>query len=288
MDGSGTPSPVPMPEVAAGVPHVALPPAGGSQRAPLVVVWHGLDPPRSQRAMAAALPLARLAAWRVYLGLPVTGARAPAGGPGEVVRLSAEDFVCKLFGPMVEQAFAEFPAVVAALRAKLPLDDGPVGLLGGDVGAAVALLALAGGEVPVRAAALVRPAVQLKRVVTASDQPRNLHDQWTEAARAVAGRLDFVARAHQIAARAPQPAVLLVTGARDDAGVREPTERLWHTLAGDYHDPGRVGLLVVPEMGDALAEEPGLDPAPQTPDAARVDAAVTGWLDRHLTSKEAS
>jgi hypothetical protein len=42
-------------------------------------------------------------------------------------------------------------------------------------------------------------------------------------------------------------------------------------------------------MGYALPEEPGLDPAPQTPpDAAWVDAAVTGWLDRHLTNKEAS
>ncbi len=288
MDGSGTRSPVPMPGVAAGVPYVALSPAGGSRRAPLVVAWHGLDPPRSQQAMAAALPMARLSAWRVYVGLPMVGTRALAGGPEEVVRLGVEDFVGELFGPIVERAFAEFPAVVAALRARLQLEVGPVGLVGGSVGAAVALLALAEGEVPVVAAALVRPAVQLKRVVAANQRRRGLHDQWTQAARAVAERLDFVAWAHQIAARDPQPAVLLVTGARDDAGVREPAERLWHTLAGHYHDPGRVGLLVVPEMGDALAEEPGLDPAPQTPDAARVDAAVTGWLDRHLTNKEAS
>jgi hypothetical protein len=42
------------------------------------------------------------------------------------------------------------------------------------------------------------------------------------------------------------------------------------------------------EMGYALPEAPGLHPAPQTPDTAWVDAAVTGWLDRHLTTKEAS
>jgi len=81
---------------------------------------------------------------------------------------------------------------------------------------------------------------------------------------------------------------LLQTGIHDDASVREPVEELWHTLADHYHDPGRVGLLVAPEMGYALPEEPGVDPAPQTPDAAWVDAAVTAWLDRYLTNKEAS
>jgi dienelactone hydrolase len=263
MDRTGIGSAAPLSGVAAGVPYVVLPPAGGFRRAPLVVAWHGLDPPRRQQAMAAALPLARLPAWRVYLGLPVLGTRAPAGGPKEVARLGVEDVVGELFGPVVEQAAAEFPTAVAALRAQLPVDDGPIGLLGGEVGAAVALLALAEGEIPVEAAALVRPAVQLER-------------------------LDVVARAAQIAAQHPQPAVLLVTGAGDDAGVREPAERLWHTLAGRYRDPGRVVLVIVPGLAHALAAEPGLDPALQAPDAARVDAAVTGWFDRHLTSKEAS
>jgi len=50
----------------------------------------------------------------VYLGLPMTGARAPAGGQKKFARLGAEDFVCKLAGPMVEQAFTEFPAAVMA------------------------------------------------------------------------------------------------------------------------------------------------------------------------------
>jgi hypothetical protein len=285
MAGTGTHAPIPLSGVAAGVPYVALPPAGGQRRAPLVVAWHGLEPPRSQQAMAVALPLRRLAAWRAYLGLPMTGARGPAGDLEELVRLGVEDLVGRLLGPMVEQVVAEFPAAVAALRERLPLDDGPIGLLGGEVGAAVALLALAEGEVPTRAAALVNPVVQVEQVVAANQRPR---DRWTRAARAVAERLDFVARAHQIAARDPQPAVLLVTGAGDDPGITEPAERLWHTLAGRYRDPGRVALVIVPGLAHALAERPGLDPAPQTPDAARVDAAATGWLDRHLTDTEPS
>jgi hypothetical protein len=35
-------------------------------------------------------------------------------------------------------------------------------------------------------------------------------------------------------------------------------------------------------MGHALAEEPGIDPAPQSPQAAEVDRQAAGWLRRHL------
>lgn len=48
----------PITGVAAGVPYVALPPAGDRDGAPLVVAWHLVDPPRSEAAMAAAVPLA--------------------------------------------------------------------------------------------------------------------------------------------------------------------------------------------------------------------------------------
>jgi hypothetical protein len=36
---------------------------------------------RARAAMAAALPLNGLPAWRVYLGLPLSGSRLPEGGP---------------------------------------------------------------------------------------------------------------------------------------------------------------------------------------------------------------
>jgi hypothetical protein len=65
---------------AAGVPFVARAPRDGRAQAPTVVVWHILDPPRSETAMAAALPLRRVDAWRVYLGLPLSGTRLPEGG----------------------------------------------------------------------------------------------------------------------------------------------------------------------------------------------------------------
>ncbi|MGH2603820.1 MAG: alpha/beta hydrolase, partial [Dehalococcoidia bacterium] len=67
----------PIKGTAAGVPYVALPPPDGAETAPLILTWHLADPPRSETAMAAALPLRGLEAWRVYLGLPLLGSRLP-------------------------------------------------------------------------------------------------------------------------------------------------------------------------------------------------------------------
>jgi pimeloyl-ACP methyl ester carboxylesterase len=284
VNDTGIPAPVPLIGVAAGVPYIALGPVRGRWPAPLVVAWHQLDFPPTGRAVAAALPLARLAAWRVYLGLPMTGAGPLADGPKDRARLAAEDFASESARPMVEHAFAEFPAAVTALRGQLPLDDGPIGLLGVGVGATVALLVLAEGEEPVRAAALVSPAVHLQQTAAFSQQRGNPGGRRAKAAPAAAGRLDFVARAAEIARRDPQPAVLLVTTAGDDVGVSEPAERVWHALAGRYRAPGRVALVIVPaQAANSLAGAPGGGPAPQTPCPARADAVVTNWLSRHLT-----
>ena len=268
----------PITGVAAGVPYVALPPAGGGEGAPLVVAWHLMDPPRSEAAMAAALPLTEIPAWRVYLGLPMFGSRTPAGGFDEVMNLCAEDIVLKLMGPVVQQAAAEAPAAIAALRAELQIGDWPVGVVGGSMGSAVALLLLAEGAIPVEAAALVSPVSQLAPVA----QYFNGSYPWTEGSRSVAQRFDFVARAAEIAGRDPQPAVLLVTGNRDADAFREPAAALRDALLDLYADLERVSLVNVPGMGHALAEAPGIEPAPQTADARRVDAVVTEWFRRHL------
>jgi hypothetical protein len=74
----------------ADAPYVALPPArwrDGEEAAPLIVAWHLNDPPRSAAAMAAALPLGGVAAWRVYLDLPMHGRRQLPGGLDEFMEL---------------------------------------------------------------------------------------------------------------------------------------------------------------------------------------------------------
>jgi predicted esterase len=268
--------------VAAGVPFLALPPGGRQDTAtPIVVAWHLMDAPRTEAAFAAALPLAGLDVWRIYLGLPMFGSRTLAGGFDEFMRLANEDAVLNIYGPVCDQAAAEFEPALAELRDRLDLGSGPVGLVGGSAGAAVAALVLAESSVAVTAAVLVSPLVQLRRAVDAMGVQFGLTYHWSDASLAVASRLDFVERAGEIAGNG-QPAVLLVTGEDDDAGFREPAADLRDTLRPLYADPSRVELETVSQMGHALAEEPGIDPAPQTPHAAKVDRLSVDWLKRYL------
>jgi hypothetical protein len=58
-----------------GVPYLAVPPLSDAATAPVIILWHLMDAPRSEAAFAAALPLDGLDAWKVYLGLPTFGAR---------------------------------------------------------------------------------------------------------------------------------------------------------------------------------------------------------------------
>jgi dienelactone hydrolase len=271
-------------DVAAGVPYVALPPAQrrNDEEAPLIVAWHLNDPPRSAAAMAAALPLAAAAAWRVYLDLPMHGRRQLPGGLEEFMRLGHQDAVLKAFEPQVIQAADEFPEVLAELRAQLPVTAGQIGVVGASVGALPAQLVMAGHAAQVSAAALVSPVIQLTEVVAANERRFGVSYPWSDASKAVATRFDFVSRAGELAARDPQPAILLVTGTEDDPAFLGQARRLQAELRQRYSDPERVGLTSIPGMGHAFAAEPGIEPAPQTADAKLVDTAVTDWFRRYL------
>lgn len=270
--------------VAAGVPYVARPPAGRdeSEPAPLIIAWHLNDPPRSAAAMAAALPLAAAAAWRVYLDLPMHGSRQLPGGLEEFMALGYQDAVLKAFEPQVTQAVDEFPGVLAELRAQLPVTAGPIGVVGASVGALPAQLVMAGHAAQVAAAALVSPVIQLAEVVAANERRFGVSYPWSDASKVVATRFDFVSRAGELAARDPQPAILLVTGTEDDPAFPRQAQRLQAELRQRYSDPERVELTSIPAMGHAFATGPGIEPAPQTAGAKLVDAAVTGWFRRYL------
>jgi alpha-beta hydrolase superfamily lysophospholipase len=271
--------------VAADVPYVALPPGGRRDRqvpTPLVIAWHLNDPPRSAAAMAAALPLEGVAAWRVYLDLPMHGKRQLPGGLEEFMRLGYQDAVLKAFEPQVTQAVEEFPAVLAELRARLPVTDGPIGLVGASIGTLPAQLVIVGSAAEVSAAALISPVIQLAEVVAANERRFEVSYPWSDASKAVTARLDFVSRAGEIAARNPQPAILLVTGTDDDPAFPLQAQRLQAELHQRYSDPNRVGLTSIPGMKHAFAAEPGIEPAPQTGEAKLVDAAVTDWFRRYL------
>lgn len=277
---------VPVRGIAAGVPFLLVPPTTPRKTAPVVAAWHLMDAPRTEAAFAAALPLRELDAWRLYLGLPMCGLRLPAGGVAELERLGYEDAVINLQGPIAEQGAAELPAVLDELGERFGCGGGPLGLLGGSMGAAVAQLVLvdAAGP-PVAAAVLVSPLTRLRPAVEALGRQYGVTYAWTDASLAVAGRLDFVARADETV-RAGQPAVRLVVGAQDDAdGFRHPAEQLRTALADRYDDASRVDLVVVPAMAHALAEEPGLEPAPQTVHASAVDRHAVDWFAAHLPAE---
>jgi pimeloyl-ACP methyl ester carboxylesterase len=262
---------------AAGVPFLALPPAGDRAAAPVVVAWHLMDPPRTEAAFAAALPLAGLDAWRIYLGLPLHGARSPKGGLDELMRLGYEDAVQNLQGPVSADAVQEFGPAFAELRGRFGFREGPVGVIGGSLGAAVAQQVVAERQVDVAAAVLVSPVTQLHSAVEALGRRFGVEYPWSEPSLQIGRRLDFVARADELAAC---PATLLVVGAEDDEhGFRAPAERLRDALA---QRSVTTELVVVPGMGHELAEEPGIEPAPQLPAAAEVDRLAVDWFHRHL------
>lgn len=87
-------------------------------------------------------------------------------------------------------------------------------------------------------------------------------------------------RAREVAAAVP--ATLLVVGEQDYVGFRGDAATLSNELGAHYPDPERSLLVEIPGMGHALAEEPGVEPAPQTQHAREVDAAVTAWLRERL------
>lgn len=266
---------------ASGVPYLAVPPPD-PDCAPVVLAWHPMDPPRTEAAFAAALPLEGLNAWRIYLGLPMSGSRLPAGGMKELAQLGYEDAVHRLHGPVITQAIEEFGAAWPELRAILDLGDAPVAVVGGSVGAAVAASVLVESDLSIRAAVLVSPLLQLRAAVESMAAQFGFDYTWSDGSSAIARRFDFVARAPEIVAHG-QPAVLLVVGEDDDVdGFRKPAEELHRRLEATYADPTRVELIIVPNMAHALAAEPGIEPAPQTWQARTVDRRSVRWLEDHL------
>ena len=253
-----------------GVPYLAVPAA--SADAPVVVAWHLLDPPRTPVAMHAALPLDGLEATVLYLGLPMTGDRTPEGGPDAVMALLAKDAPGLVHGPIYTQAVEEFPAAFAELRERFGLDAAPVGLLGGSLGSMVAAGVLAAGTSGARTAVLVSPMLQLRPLIDAF-APMFGGYTWTPEADAYAERMDMVARADEVAGSGAS--LRIIGGADDDAPVLLDVARQFAGLTG-------AELEILDNVGHALAEEPGVDAAPQTAGAKRVDALAVAWLRDHL------
>jgi Prolyl oligopeptidase family len=275
----------PITGVAAGVPFTALPPTVGVEGpAPLVLTWHMLDAPCTDAAFAAALPLTGVPAWRVHLGMPLCGARMIESSMDAVAELACKDPLMAYLAPVVWQAAEEFPAALSALRQQLPVNNGPLGMVGGSLGGMVVLQILARSQIPITVAALVNPAARVRTAIGLVKGAAGRPYPWNAESRKAADRLDFVARVEDIAARAPQPALLVLSGELDFPASRTDAAELVGALRERYAQPDHIQLTTVPDLAHPLADPPGLQPAPQLPTAKAVDEAITQWFLHHLTT----
>jgi pimeloyl-ACP methyl ester carboxylesterase len=242
-----------------------------------VVAWHLMDSPRTEAAFAAAVPLDGLDAWRIYFGLPLSGARLPEGGYPELQRLAMQDPVLNVNQPVGAGAVEEFPAAFAEVREQLGIQDRPIGVMGGSMGGLVAQLAIAEGGAEVRAAVLINPVVRLRDTIDGLSAVYGLTYPWPAPAAAFAERGDFVTRAEELA----DAAVLVITGEKDfEDAILKPVG----TYVAELRRLGiTVDRQVIPGMAHAVADEPGVEPAPQTPQAVQVDRLAASWFARYLT-----
>ena len=255
-----------------GVPYLLRAPRSGAADAPLIVAWHLLDPPRTEAAFAAAIPLDGLDAWRLYLGLPMSGSRAPEGGMDAIFGLMAQDAPGLLHGPIHSQAVAEAPAAIAEVRERAGIVDGvPVGLMGGSMGGAIVAELLATRALDARAAVLLNPLLELRPMIDAF-APMVGGYTWTSAGDAAAASIDYVRRAGEVAASGA--AVRVIVGLADEPWFVASAQAFAAAAGAD--------LQPVDGVGHALADEPGVEPAPQSDGARTYDALAADWFRRHL------
>lgn len=258
----------------AGVPAVVRVPRPIAQ-AP-IVLWHGFGAPASEHALMDALPLDDVPAVKVYLGLPLFGARAPAGGNRELARRQARDFAMQLFKPVVVGAADELPAVVASLRRRGCLAAGQgIGLFGFSGGGAAALVALLQRKVKVDTAVLVNASTGLNASVDALQRALGTRYAWTPAARALARQTDAPGHAADIASGKLPPALLIVQGEADNVLGAGAARALRDALVPWYRgsSAARLGYDAVAGMPHGWAGDPG--------NAATVRRLTADWFRRH-------
>lgn len=251
-----------------GVPAILRIPTHTS-KAP-IILWHGFGPPASESAMMEALPLDEVDAVKVYLGLPLFGARAPADGMKELARRQSEDVGLEVFKPVVAGAADELPNVVAALVEHGCMKAGSaVRLVGFSAGGAAALYALSQGKVKIAAAVLLNPSTGLSDSVQAYEKATKQTYTWSPASRELAQQTDAAAHTADIARH--RPALLFLQGANDAVLDGKAVSALCADLTPFYGDQSsRLQCRQLVGMSHQWAADPS--------SLAMVRKAVGAWF----------
>ncbi len=258
----------------AGVPAIVRVPPKVT-KAP-IVLWHGFGPPASEAALMDALPLDDVPAIKVYLGLPLFGKRAEAGGVEALKQRQETDVASRVFEPVVAGAAKELPSVVAALQADGCMNAGErIGLFGFSAGGAAALYALAERDVPIGSAAILNASIGLSASIAAYERATGKTYAWTDAARDLARRTDAIGRARDIAAGHPPPALLIVQGTDDAMLTPELASSLHAALSPLYtgRDAGREQLMLLDGLSHNVTDAAGIED---------LRHRIGAWFDRHL------
>ncbi|HEY4210976.1 MAG TPA: prolyl oligopeptidase family serine peptidase [Steroidobacteraceae bacterium] len=256
-----------------GVPALVRVPPHVSKRT--IVLWHGFGPPDSEGDLMKALPLDEVPAIKVYLGLPLFGARAPAAGEESVQQRQTEDYGTRVFEPVVLGAARELPGVVKALEERNCIRPGEaIGLFGFSAGGTAVLSALIEPTVPIRAAVTLNAPVGLIQAIDALERATAHPYAWSRRTRELAERSDAVHHAAQVAAGTP--ALMLIHGAKDTIVKPKGASLLSQRLQPLYHQAGQDARL-------KLLLEPGVSHDWTQPHAlADLRAAVASWFNANL------
>jgi len=261
--------------VLAGVPAILRVPK--FVKKPVIVLWDGLGPPGSKEDLMRALPLDDVPAVKVYLDLPLFGARAPAAGAETLAQRQAQDYALQIFAPIVVGAAKELPQVLTALQQqKCPGANGKIGLFGFSAGGAAVLLALTDPKIPVGVAITVNAPAGLEPAIEALERATQRPYAWSDASRELAQRTDPMLHVREIATRQPPPAILLIHGAEDTAIPSARSVSLEKTLRPFYAKAGaedRLSLVIAPGVSHSWADAPSAD---------QLRHQIAEWLKRYL------
>lgn len=244
---------------------------------PPILLWHGFGPPASAPALMAALPLDDVPAVKVYLDLPMFGARIPARGMQEIAERQKKDVGTLVFAPVVMGAADELENVVHALSDAGCLDpQNGVGLFGFSAGGASTLFALAERKVNIKAAVTLNASTGLSATVDAYERAVKQQYTWTPASRQLADRSDAVKRAADIASGTTPPALLIIHGERDQMLPPQIAIDLYESLQPLYQRAtaqSRLQLALLPGVAHAWTDTPAGDP---------LRARISQWFRQHL------